>query len=115
MTFKNAVQKNKDGGFIFGPIILKYCILSLLIMTKMLIYFILPLVVSFSHNQQLKTSNFEEKITFPDTRTDIGTDRRIFFLILTYINLTHVNFLFRRLLVSERQTDRQDKSLVFYP
>ena len=38
-------------------------------MTKMLIYFILPLVVSFSRNRQLKTSNFVKKITFPDTGT----------------------------------------------
>ena len=57
-TFKNAVQTNGDGRFIFSPMVLKYSILSLLIMTEMLIYFVLPLVVSFSRNRQLKMSNF---------------------------------------------------------
>ena len=110
MTFKNAVQKNKDGGFIFGPIILKYSILSLLIMTKMLIYFVLPLVVSFSRNRQLKKSNFEKNVTFPDEKI-FRTDGLFFFKILTYIHMTHVNFLLHRLLFSETHTDRQTRQI----
>ena len=83
-------------------------------MTKMLIHFILPLGVSFSHNQQLKMSDFEKNVTFPDTgifRTQAQTDK-IFFKILTYIHMTHVNFLFHRLLVSKTHTDRQDKFVI---
>ena len=78
-------------------------------MTKILIYFVLPLVVSFSRNRQFKKSNFEKNVTFPDKgifRTKAQTDR-FFLKILTYINVIHVNFLFLRLLVSETQTDRQ--------
>ena len=45
-----------------------------------------------------------------DTQTE---NRHKLFLSLTFIDMTHVNFLFHRLLVSEtqtdRQTDRQDK------
>ena len=81
-TFKNPVQTNGDGGFIFCLMVLKYSILILLIVTKMIIYFVLAFVVSFSRNRQLKTSNFEKNITLPDTRTDRHMDRRIFFLIL---------------------------------
>ena len=74
----------------------------------MLIYFFLPLMVSFSRNWQLKTSTVEENVTF----LDIGTDRRnIFFQILTYIDMIHVNFLFQRLLVSATQTDRQTRQI----
>ena len=81
-------------------------------MTNMLIYFVLPLRVSFSRNRELKTSNFEKNFTFPDNknfRTESQTD---FFKILTYIHMTHVNFLFHRLLVSETHTDRQDKFVI---
>merc|ERR1739842_11613 len=78
-TFKNAVQTNGDGRFIFCPIVLKYSILYLLIMNKMPIYFVLPLGVSFSRNQQLKTSNFEKNVTFPDGRNRAGTDGHYFF------------------------------------
>ena len=42
-----------------------------------------------------------------DGRTESGTDGQIFLKILTYIHMTHINFLFHRLLVSETQTDRQ--------
>ena len=35
----------------------------------MLIYFVLPLGVSFSCNRQLKTSNFVKQNTFPDEQT----------------------------------------------
>ena len=44
-------------------------------------------------------------------RTDKQTDKQMeqFFKFLTYIDMTHVNFLVHRLLVSETQTDRQDK------
>ena len=73
-TFKNAVQTNGDGRFIFCPMVLKYSILYLLIMNKMPIYFVLPLGVSFSRNQQLKTSSFEKNVTFPDIRTIRQTD-----------------------------------------
>ena len=107
MTFKNAVQTNGDGRFNFCPMVLKYSILFLLIMTNMLIYFVLPLRVSFSRNRELKTSDFETFFTFPNNkifRTEALTDK---FFILTYIHMTHVNFLFHRLLVSETQTDRQ--------
>ena len=55
MTLKNAVHINGDGGFIFCPIALKYSILIILIMNKMLIYFVLPLVLSFSRIWQLTT------------------------------------------------------------
>ena len=48
-------------------------------MTKMLIYFVLPLMVSFSRNRQLKTSYFEKNVTFPDGRTESGTDGHFFF------------------------------------
>ena len=96
--------------------VLKYSILTLLIVTKMLIYFVLPLMVSFSRNRQLKTSDFEKNVTFPDGRTDgrnrSGTDGHFFFKILTHIHMTHVIFLFHRLLVSETQTDRQDKYVI---
>ena len=52
-------------------------------MTKMLKYFVLPLVVSFSRNRQLKTSNFVKNVTFPDGRTDgIGHKRTLFFFNL---------------------------------
>ena len=101
VTFKNSVQKNRDGDFIFCPRVFNYRTLTLLIMTKMLIYFVLPLGVSFSRNRQLKTSNFEKNVMFPDT------DRQIFKKILTSIHMTHVNFLFHRLLVRHTQTDRQ--------
>ena len=74
MTFKNAVQTNGDGGFIFVPMVLKYKILTILITTKILIYFVLPLGVSFSCNRQLKTSYFEKNVMFPDTRTVTGSD-----------------------------------------
>ena len=97
-TFKNAVQTNGDGRFIFCPMVLKYSILYLLIMNKMPIYFVLPLGVSFSRNQQLKTSNFVKNVTFPDGRNRAQTD--ILFLILTHIHMTHVNFLVHRPLVS---------------
>ena len=104
-----AVQTNGDGGFRVCSMVLKYRILTFLIMNKMLKYFVLPLMVSFSHNWQLKTSNFEKNVMFPDTgifRTKAQTDR-LFFKILTYIHMTHVKFLFHRLSVSETQTDRQ--------
>ena len=78
-------------------------------MNKMLMYFILPLIVSFRRNWQLKVSNFEKNVTFPD----IAIDGTFFSKILTYIHMTHVNFLFHRLLVSETQTDRHDKHLIF--
>ena len=66
----------------------------------------LPLVVSFSRNRQLKCPIF----TFPDS---VGTDKRNYFQkFLTYINMTHVNFLFHKLLVSETQTDRQDNCII---
>ena len=110
-TFKNAVQRNGDGGFIFCPMVLKYSILTLLIMTKMLKYFVLPLVVSFSRNRQLKKSNFEKNVTFPDKKI-FRTDGLFFFKILTYIHMTHVNFLLHRLLFSETHTDRQDKFII---
>ena len=51
-------------------------------MNKMPIYFVLPLGVSFSRNQQLKTSDFVKKNTFPDGRTESGTDGHYFFLNL---------------------------------
>ena len=51
-------------------------------MTKMLIYFVLLLMVSFSRNQQLKTSDFEKIFTFPDGRNRSGTDGHYFFLNL---------------------------------
>ena len=41
--------------------VLKYSILFLFIMTNMLIYFVLPLRVSFSRNRRLKTTNFVKK------------------------------------------------------
>merc|ERR1739842_131683 len=114
-TLKNAVQTNGDGGFIFCPIVPKFCLLTLLIMTKMLIYIFLPLLVSFSRNRQLKTSNFLKNVTFPDGRTD-GRNRAqtdiFFFKILTHMHMTHVNFLLHRLLFSETQTDRQDKFVI---
>ena len=75
MTFKNAVQTNGDGGSIFCPMVIKYSIITHHIMTKMLIYFVLPLVLSFSCNRQ---SNFEKNVMFPDGHTDTGTDRRFF-------------------------------------
>merc|ERR1739842_164320 len=111
VTFKNAIQRNGDGGFIFCPMVLKYSILTLLIVTKMLIYFVLLLMVSFSRNQQLKTSDFEKIFTFPDGIGRAQTDI-IFSKILTHIHTTHVNFLFHRLLVSETHTDRQDKFVI---
>ena len=46
-----------------------------------------------------------------DGRTESGTDGH-FFLILTHIHMTHVNFLFHKLLVSETHTDRQDKFVI---
>ena len=113
MTFKNAVQTNGDSRFIFCPIVLKYSILSFLIVTKMLIYFILPLGVSFSHNQQLKMSNFEENVTFPDNkifRTQAQTDKIFFKSYPIYIWLMST-FFFHRLLVSETQTDRQTRQI----
>ena len=77
-------------------------------MNKILIYFVLPLAISFSRNRHLKTSNFEKNVTFPDGHTDGHRHRRtVFFKILTYIHMTHVKFLFHRLLVSETQTDIQ--------
>ena len=111
-TLKNAVQTNGDGGFIFCPIVPKFWLLTLLIMTKMLIYLFLPLMVSFSRNRQLKTSNFFKNVTFPDGRTESGTDGHFFFKILTHMHMTHVNFLLHRLLFSETQTDRQDKFVI---
>ena len=48
-------------------------------MNKMPIYFVLPLGVSFSRNQQLKTSDFVKNVTFPDGRTESGTDGHFFF------------------------------------
>ena len=83
-TFKNAVQTNGDGRFIFCPMVLKYSILYLLIMNKMPIYFVLPLGVSFSRNQQLKTSDFVKNVTFPDGRTESGTDGHFFFNLNPY-------------------------------
>ena len=83
MTFKNGVQTNRDGGFILCPMVLKYSILTFINMTKMLIYFVLTLMVSFIRNRQLKTSNFEKIFTFPDGwtdgRTESGTDGLFFF------------------------------------
>ena len=38
VTLKNGVQTNRDGGFILCPMVLKYSILTLLIINKMLIY-----------------------------------------------------------------------------
>ena len=64
MTFKNAVQTNGDGGSNSCPMVIKYSIRSLLFMNKMLIYFVLPLEVSFSRNRQLKTSNFVKTFMF---------------------------------------------------
>ena len=58
-------------------------------MNKMLMYFILPLIVSFRRNWQLKVSNFEKNVTFPD----IAIDGTFFSKILTYIHMTHVNYL----------------------
>ena len=110
-TLKNAVQTNGDGGFIFCPIVPKFCLLTLLIMTKMLIYIFLPLMVSFSRNRQLKTSNFLKNVTFPDGRNRAQTDI-FFFKILTHIHMTHVIFLLHRLLFSETHTDRQDKFVI---
>ena len=55
-------------------------------------------MVSFNRNRQIKMSG----------RTHGRTD---FFFILTYIHMTHVNF-FHRLLVSETQTDRQNKIVI---
>ena len=57
VTFKNAVQTNGDSGFIFCPMVLKY---------SMLIYYVLPIVVSFCCNRQLKTSDFVKNVTFTD-------------------------------------------------
>ena len=43
-------------------------------MNKMLIYFVLSLLVSFSRNRQLKASNFKKNVNFPDTQTQAQTD-----------------------------------------
>ena len=45
-------------------------------MTKMFIYFVLPLVVSFSCNWLLKMSNFEEEKK--SGHMDTGTDGTVF-------------------------------------
>ena len=58
-------------------------------MNKMLMYFILPLIVSFRRNWQLKVSNFEKNVMFPD----IAIDGTFFSKILTYIHMTHVIYL----------------------
>ena len=91
----------------------------LLFMDKMPIYFVLPLGVSFSRNRQLKTSNFEKNVTFPDTRTHGRMDRQTehFFFYFQLIYIWPMSFfLFQRLLVSETQTDiqidRQDKFVI---
>ena len=74
LIFKNAVQTNGDGDSIFCPMVIKYSIITHHIMTKMLIYFVLPLWLSFSRYWQLKTSNFETNFTFPDGHRDTDTD-----------------------------------------
>ena len=91
VTFKNAVQTNKYGGFNFCLMVLKYSIVSLLITTKMLIYFVLPLVVSFSCNRQLKMSDFEKNVMYPDGHKDGHTERQaeLFFKISTYIHMRY--------------------------
>ena len=76
---QNAVQTNGDGGSIFCSMVIKYSLITHYIMTNMLIYFVLPLRVSFSRNRELKTSNFEKFFTFPDRTTDRTTDRQDFF------------------------------------
>ena len=88
LIFKNAVQTNGDGDSIFCPMVIKYSIITHHIMTKMLIYFVLPLVLSFSRNRQLKTSNLEKKITFPDGHRHTQTEHLK--KNLTYIHMTHV-------------------------
>ena len=78
-------------------------------MSQMLIYIFLTIVILFGHYRWLKMANFENNVTFSDRQTD---RRTIYFLFLTYIDMTHVNFLVHRLLVSETQTDRQDKFVI---
>ena len=80
-------------------------------MNKMLIYFVLPLGVSFSRNQQLKTSDFVKNVTFPDGRNRAQTD--FFFLILTHVHMTHVNFLVHRPLVISYSFNLQLKTSGF--
>ena len=77
-------------------------------MSQMFIYIFLTIVILFGHYRWLKMANFENNVTFSDRQTD---RRTIYFLFLTYIDMTHVNFLVHRLLVGETQTDRQTRQI----
>ena len=71
-------------------------------MFQMLNVFFLTMVILFGHHRRLKTTHFEKKKHF-SRQTNRQTDH--FLKLLTYIDMTHVNFLVYRLLVGETQID----------